>query len=143
MTRTARAIIRITTYGKHDSRINYGRRMYAIIRKYTPDVVEGSTNECYADLTGLRTFFKMSYSEIAEKIKEDLSRNIGIRFVLSVATVASFEKALMTSKKSHNITTYKEMNKLFAGTSVTRKAYKSAGSRLKRRFGVPFIGVVS
>lgn len=141
MTRTTRAIIRITSYGKHDSRINYSRRMYAIIRKYTPDVTEGTTNECYADLTGLRTFFKMSYAEIAEKIKEDLVKNIGIRFVLSVATVGAFEKALATSKKSHNITTYKEMNHLFK--NVTSKSARKAGNTLRRRLGVPFIGVVS
>ena len=70
---TKRAIIQIVASGKNDSRINYSRRMYAVIRRYTPDVAEGNTNECLADLTGLRTFFKMTYAEIAEKIKKDLT----------------------------------------------------------------------
>ena len=71
---TKPAILHITTSGKNFSRVNYSRRMYAIIRRYTPNVAEGDTNEYFADLTGLRTFFKMSYKEIAEKILSDLNK---------------------------------------------------------------------
>ena len=73
MTSSSRpAIIKISVAKKDISRINYSRRMYAIIRRYTPNVVEGLSNECYADLTGLRTFFKMTYTEMTEKIVTDL-----------------------------------------------------------------------
>lgn len=135
-----RAIISISTYGKNDSRINYSRRMYAIIRKYTPDVVEGNTNECLADLTGLRTFFKMTYAEIAEKIKKDLTKEIGIRFTLKVTTTSAFDQFKNKSKKSISISTYKEINKLFAGSNFL--STKSVLG-IKRKLAIPFIGKVS
>jgi len=135
-----RAIISISTYGKNNSRINYSRRMYAIIRRYTPDVVEGNMNECLADLTGLRTFFKMTYAEIAEKIKKDLTREIGIRFTLKVSTTTAFDSVKNKSKKLQSISTYKEINKLFAGSSyISQKNV----SNIRRRLSVPFIGKVS
>ncbi len=135
-----RAIINISIYGKNDSRVNYSRRMYAIIRRYTPDVVEGNMNECLADLTGLRTFFKMTYAEIAEKIKNDLTKEIGVRFTLKVTTTTPFEQFKNKSKKSQNISTYKEINKLFAGSNFL--ATKNILG-IKRRLAVPFIGRVS
>jgi nucleotidyltransferase/DNA polymerase involved in DNA repair len=144
MTNTTRAIIHIATLPKNYSRINYSRRMYAIIRRYTPDVVEGGTNECFADLTGLRTFFKMSYAEIAEKIKKELASEIGIRFALRVATVAQFEKAKL-GKKSHGtaISTYKEINKLFVGSSYVAAPHRKQIKLVRgRRLAVPFIGKI-
>ncbi len=147
MTRTKRAIIRISTGGKHDSRVNYSRRMYAVIRRYTPDVTEGNINECFADLTGLRTFFKMTYAEIAENIKKDLTKSIGVKFTLSIATVEAFDKAKNNfknnSKKTEGLSTYKELNKLFAGKNVALSQQRSLSASRKRRFIVPFMGAVS
>lgn len=114
--------------------------MYAIIRRYTPDVVEGQMNECFADLSGLRTFFKMTYNEIAEQILKDLYTEIGIRFVVKVSKVNDFEKAVRSSKKSKQVSTYKEINKLFAGMSfLSTKNRKSINVR-KIKLTVPFIG---
>ncbi len=118
--------------------------MYAIIRRYTPDVTEGGANECFADLTGLRTFFKMTYAEIAEKIKNDLTKEIGVRFSIRVATSKAFITAKAQSKKSSTISTYKEINTLFAGTSLgVKKQVPYKSTIYKRRFVVPFIGKVS
>lgn len=139
---TKPAIIRITTSGKNFSRVNYSRRMYAIIRRYTPNVNEGEMNECFADLTGLRTFFKMSYKEMAGKILKDLNTEIGVSFTVSVATVDSFEKVKNKTKKSKSVSTYKELNKLFVGSSfVAVKNRKSLS--LRRKLTVPFLGTVS
>lgn len=147
MTQTKRAIIRISTGGKHDSRINYSRRMYAIIRRYTPDVTEGNINECFADLTGLRTFFKMTYAEIAENIKKDLIKDIGVKFILSITSVEAFNKAKnnfkTSSRKAESFSTYKEINKLFAGTPIKSTQERGVAVVKKRRFAVPFIGAVS
>lgn len=142
-TKTPRAIIHISAYGKQDSRINYSRRMYAVIRRYTPDVAESRTNECFADLTGLRTFFKMTYAEIAEKIKQDLTREIGIRFVIKIASEKAFETAKETTKKQKSISTYKEINTFFAGSTLATRKQHSYTPHQKKRFVVPFIGKVS
>lgn len=142
-TSSARAIIHITASGRQESRISYTRRMYAIIRRYVPDVAEGATNECFADLTGLRTFFKMTYAEIAEKIKQDLTKDLGVRFTVRVATAKAFTEAKNRSKKSQSISTYKEMNKLFIGSSFVEAAKRTGPRTAKRRFTVPFIGKVN
>ncbi len=138
---THRAIIRVTTTGKRDSRVNYSRRMYAIIRKYTPDVAEGNTNECFADLTGLRTFFKMTYAEIAEKIREDVTQELGITCTLRIATTDAYEQARHTSKKERSVSTYKEINSLFSGRTSARRAVHTRTNF--KKLSVPFIGKVS
>lgn len=139
---TKPAIIQITTSGKNFSSVNYSRRMYAIIRRYTPNVAEGNSNECFADLTGLRTFFKMSYTEMTEQILKDLKTEIGIVFTVRVATVDAFLAAKNKGKKSKSVSTYKELNKLFAGSSfVAAKNRKSL--ILRKKLVIPFLGKVS
>ena len=144
MSPKARAIIHISTSSKNnDSRLNHSRRMYAIIRRYAPDVVEGGANECLADLTGLRTFFKMTYAEIAEKIKKELTAEIGTRFIVRMTTVKAFSDAKSKGKKPHSVSTYKEINKLFAGSSFVAAKNRTSMRITQRRFTVPFIGKVN
>jgi hypothetical protein len=140
---TKRAIIHITTSGKSFSQVNYSRRMYAIIRRYTPDVVEGLKNECFADLTGLRTFFKMTYKELAENILNDLRTEIGASFTVRVGTVQAFEEAKISSKKPKTFSTYKEINKLFAGLSFVAVKNRKKLAFPRRKLIVPFIGKVA
>ncbi len=118
--------------------------MYAIIRRYTPDVIESGKNECYADITGLRTFFKMTYAEIASEIKNTLAKEIGIRFVLSVGTADAFKRAKNISKTTPSISTYKEINTLLS-RSISESCNVKAFSLKKDRprLTVPFIGRVS
>ncbi len=118
--------------------------MYAIIRRYTPEATEGGVNECYADLTGLRTFFKMSYSEMVDNIVKDLRAEIGVSFKIKVSTPLEFEMALKNSKKSRVISTYKEINSLFAGSSYLKvEDRKVAVFKKKIQFNVPFLGKVT
>ena len=138
-----RAIIHIAVTSKNNSTINYSRRMYAIIRRYTPDAAEGGMNECFAELTGLRTFFKMTYKEMAENILKDMATEIGIRCAVSVASVQVFESAVKGSRKSKNVSTYKEMNKLFAGHSLGVVGEKKSTCTKKVRLTVPFLGKVA
>jgi nucleotidyltransferase/DNA polymerase involved in DNA repair len=143
MPTSSRAIICITPKGKETASINYSRRMYAIIRRYTPEAVESGKNECFAELTGLRTFFKMSYQEITEKIINDLSVEIGIRFKAHIAKSSDFEKIISKSRKPKNVSTYKEINTLFAGRSLASSS-KVKNQIIKRvKLTVPFLGKVA
>jgi DNA polymerase-4/DNA polymerase V len=54
--------------------------MYAIVRRYTPQVEEYSIDECFADITGLTDQYGMCYEEIALMIKKDLESSLGITF---------------------------------------------------------------
>ncbi len=144
---SSRATIRITTHNKDSLRINYARRMYAIIRRYTPEAIEGGKNECFAELTGLRTFFKMTYKEIAEKILEDLVAELGVRCRFTVLTSSVYDRAKGRTVTQKTISTYQEINSLFVG-----KAYVSPKKRTPLRKGVavkkvrltvPFLGKVA
>lgn len=141
---SSKALLEFTLSPKVSSRTVYTRRMYAIIRKYTPDVVEGKANQCFADITGMRTFLKMSYSEIAQRIQKDLAKELGHSFVLRIATQKSFNEALIHTKKTGSVSTYKEMNTLFRGISlVDNNSRPRTVSGKKMRLSVPFIGKVS
>src|SRR3989454_10357021 len=61
------------------------KRFFAIVRRYTPDVEEYSIDECFADVTGLRRPLRMSYLQIAERIKQDLDTELGFTFLVGLA----------------------------------------------------------
>ena len=143
MSQSSRAIIRFSSGNKNSSRINYSRRMYAIIRRYTPDVAEGNTNECFADLTGLRTFYKLTYKEIAGRILGELKREIGITFTIRVETVKAYEDAKNKNKRVRSISTYVELNRFFS-SSLLKAQKKTKNTLLKnKKLTVPFLGKVS
>ena len=61
------------------------KRFFAIVRRYTPEVEEYSIDECFADLTGLRRPLRMSYIQIAERIKQELDTELGFTFSVGLA----------------------------------------------------------
>ena len=81
--------------GDYKAYVAYSRKMFAIVRRYVDDVEEYSIDECFADLTGLDKPLKMSYLEIAQRIKKeindemDLSVSIGIAPTKVLAKIAS------------------------------------------------------
>lgn len=60
-------------------------RMYEIVRRYTDIVEEYSIDECFADLTGLRRTLRMSYPEMARRIKHELDTELGVTFSVGLA----------------------------------------------------------
>jgi DNA polymerase-4/DNA polymerase V len=70
----------------------FSRRMYEIVRRYTPAVEEYSIDECFADFTGLRRSLRMSYPEMAARIKADLERELGITFSMGLAATKTLAK---------------------------------------------------
>jgi len=60
----------------------FSRRMFMIMRRFTPQVEEYSIDEAFADITGLRRPLRSSYETIARKIKNEIQREIG--FTVSV-----------------------------------------------------------
>jgi DNA polymerase-4/DNA polymerase V len=62
----------------------FSKRMFEIVRRYTSIVEEYSIDECFAEITGLRRYQRMSYIGIAEKIKNDLETELGITFSIGL-----------------------------------------------------------
>jgi len=68
----------------------YSKRLFGIIRRYTPDVEEYSIDEAFCDITGMRRIYRSSYADIARRMKEDIRRELG----LSVSVGLSLSKTL-------------------------------------------------
>ena len=63
----------------------YSKRMYEIVRRYTPDIEEYSIDECFADLTGMRRPNNMSYEEMVKRIKYELDTELGMTFSIGLS----------------------------------------------------------
>lgn len=68
----------------------FSRRMFTVIRRFTPQVEEYSIDEAFADITGLRRVLRMSYEEIALSIGKEILKDVGI----SVSVGLSLSKVL-------------------------------------------------
>jgi DNA polymerase IV len=60
-------------------------RLFGIVRRYTPDVEEYSIDECFCDVTGLRRTLRLSYPEMARKMKRELDAELGFTFSVGLA----------------------------------------------------------
>ena len=82
----------------------FSERMYKIVRRYTPEVEEYSIDECFADLTGLRRALHMSYPQMAQKIQEDLNRELGMTFSIGLSATKTLAKTGSRWKKPAGLT---------------------------------------
>ncbi|MFA6384815.1 MAG: DNA polymerase IV [Candidatus Omnitrophota bacterium] len=73
----------------------YSERIFAIIRRFTPEVEEYSIDEAFCDITGMRRLYRSSYPEIARRIKEeirnelDLTVSVGVSLSKTLAKICS------------------------------------------------------
>jgi DNA polymerase-4/DNA polymerase V len=56
----------------------FSKRLFNILRRFTPMVEESSIDEGFADLTGLRRVHRTSYEEIARRIQQAIQDELGI-----------------------------------------------------------------
>lgn len=82
----------------------FSERMYAIVRRYTPVVEEYSIDECFADLTGLRRSLRMSYPNMAVRIKGDLERELGMTFSIGLSASKVLAKVASKWQKPDGLT---------------------------------------
>ncbi|MEN6321285.1 MAG: DNA polymerase IV [Syntrophaceae bacterium] len=75
----------------------FSRRMFAIIRRFTPQVEEYSFDEAFADITGMRRSLHSSYEAITSKIKKEIERDLGI----TVSAGLSLTKVLAKVASKH------------------------------------------
>ncbi len=68
------------------------KRFYAIVRRFTSEVEEYGVDECFADITGLRQVYKMSYEKIALEIKKAIDTELGFTFSVGLAPTKTLAK---------------------------------------------------
>jgi len=82
----------------------YSKRMYDIVRRYTDEIEEYSIDECFADLTGMRRPNKMSYSEMAERVKRELDGELGMTFSVGLSVNKVTAKLASKFRKPSGLT---------------------------------------
>lgn len=82
----------------------FSKRLFAIVRRHTAIVEEYSIDECFADITGLRRPLRMSYLAIAEKIKNELQRELGMTFSLGLGPTKVIAKLASNWVKPDGLT---------------------------------------
>lgn len=90
--------------GDYKAYVRYSKNMFDIVRRYVDDVEEYSIDECFADLTGLDKPLKMSYKEIAEKIKKEIKTELDITVSVGVAPTKVLAKVASKWAKPNGLT---------------------------------------
>ena len=82
----------------------YSERMFAILRRFTPDVEPFSIDEAYCDITGLRRLHHGSYAGIACAIKEAVREELGITVSVGLSATKTLAKIASKYKKPDGFT---------------------------------------
>jgi len=82
----------------------YSKRMFNIMRKYTPLVEEYSIDEAFADITGLQRVFRASYQEIALKIQKEIHEELGITVSIGLCLSKTLAKLCSKFRKPDGFT---------------------------------------
>jgi len=82
----------------------FSRRMFNIMRRFTPQVEEYSIDEAFADLTGMRRALKASYETIAGKIQEEIARDLGITVSVGLSITKVLAKVASKHRKPEGLT---------------------------------------
>ena len=78
--------------------------MFAIIRRFTPQVEEYSIDEAFADLTGLRRSLHSSYPQIAHMIKNAVEQELGIGVTVGLSITKVLAKIASKHRKPNGFT---------------------------------------
>ncbi|MFA6601225.1 MAG: DNA polymerase IV [Candidatus Omnitrophota bacterium] len=85
----------------------YSRRMFEILRRFTPAVEEYSIDEAFADLSGLRRLHRTGYAGIAWKIKEQVRQELALTVSAGLAASKILSKMASKEKKPDGFTVFR------------------------------------
>jgi len=82
----------------------FSRRLFNILRRFTPQVEEYSIDEAFADLTGLQRPLKASYEGICRQIKQTIYEELGITVSMGLSLTKVLAKVASKHKKPDGMT---------------------------------------
>lgn len=82
----------------------FSKRMFDIMRKFTPYVEEYSIDEGFADIQGMRRPLRMGYYEIGKAIKHKIEQSLGITVSVGISLTKSLAKIASSSHKPSGLT---------------------------------------
>ena len=82
----------------------FSRRMFNVVRCFTPQVEEYSVDEAFADITGMRRALHSSYEKIALTIKKRIERELGIGVTVGLSITKVLAKVASKHDKPDGLT---------------------------------------
>ena len=82
----------------------YSKRMFEIMRRYTPEVEEYSIDEGFADITGMRRLFRCSYRDIALQLQEAVHRELDLTVSVGLSCTKCLAKIASDYRKPNGLT---------------------------------------
>lgn len=82
----------------------YSKRMFQIMRRYTPLVEEYSIDEAFADITGMRRMHRKSYEQIALDLQEEIHRELDITVSIGLGLSKTLAKLASSYRKPNGFT---------------------------------------
>lgn len=82
----------------------FSKRMFDMVRKFSPMVEEYSIDEGFADITGLRRPLNKSYQQIAAAVKDEIEKSLGISVSVGLSLNKSLAKLASNNKKPSGLT---------------------------------------
>ena len=82
----------------------YSKRMFTIMRRFTPVVEESSIDEGFADLTGLRRLHHASYEDIARQMKTAIQQELDITVSVGLSLSKGLAKLCSKFRKPDGFT---------------------------------------
>ena len=90
--------------GDYAAYAHYSSLMFDIVRRYADDVEEYSIDECFADFTGLEQPLKMTYKQIAERIKKEINTELNLSVSIGLAPTKVLAKVASKWVKPNGFT---------------------------------------
>lgn len=94
--------------GDYKSYVYYSEKMFDVVRRYADDVEEYSIDECFADLTGLDKPLYMTHRQIAERIKKEVTEELGLSVSVGIAPTKVLAKVASKYEKPSGLTEIKK-----------------------------------
>ncbi|MGD0275078.1 MAG: DNA polymerase IV [Syntrophales bacterium] len=82
----------------------FSRRMFNVMRRFTPQVEEYSIDEAFADITGMRRPLRASYETIAINIKNEITKELGITVSVGLSLTKVLAKVASKHQKPNGFT---------------------------------------
>ena len=82
----------------------YSKRMFEIMRRYTPEVEEYSIDEGFADITGMRRLFRCSYRDIALQLQAVVQQELDLTVSVGLSASKGLAKIASDYRKPHGLT---------------------------------------
>lgn len=85
----------------------FSKRMFDIMRRFTPDVEEYSIDEAFTDITGMRRALHSSYEEIAANMKKQIEKELAITVSVGLSITKVLAKVASKHQKPSGMTVIK------------------------------------